>query len=196
MTSCTAIRWPAADCAQLQLPDRFASGQLRAGDALVLSGSFGRKHPGIKAASRRQQRRSLPLGTRPGVRPDARSASSSSAERPRRLSQGDGWYWCDAVVRAGRSDLNTDSRIPQGKRASRRREIDHARSRSGPVLWWGWVARPDTAGVGGMDGSAWRGILLSQRPWSPGWLGVSDGVGAGVCGVAPSTSCCSRVMPF
>jgi hypothetical protein len=70
---------------------------------------------------------------------------------------------------------------PQGKRASRRREIDHARSRSGPVLWWGWVARPDTAGVGGMDGSARRGILLSQRPWSPDWLGVSDGVGAGVC---------------
>jgi hypothetical protein len=93
-------------------------------------------------------------------------------------------------------DLNTDSRIPQGKRASRRREIDHARSRSGPALWWGWVARPDTAGVGGMDGSARRGILLSQRPWSPGWLGVSDGVGAGVCGVAPPILCCSRVMPF
>jgi hypothetical protein len=28
-----------------------------------------------------------------------------------------------------------------------------------------------------MDGSARRGILLSQRPWSPGWLGVSDGGG-------------------
>jgi exo-1,4-beta-D-glucosaminidase len=50
--------------------------------------------------------------------------------------------------------------MTQGKRASRRREIDHARTRSGPVLCWGWVARPDTAGVGGMDGSARRGILL------------------------------------
>jgi hypothetical protein len=38
MTSCAAIRWPAADCAQLHVPDRSASGRLRAGDALV-SGS-------------------------------------------------------------------------------------------------------------------------------------------------------------
>ena len=125
-------------------------------------------------------------GPRTAAGPQTRRA------RTRRLRRPLAWR-CGSQGRQVRPEYRL-SHFP-GKRASRRREIDHARSRSAPALWWGRVARPDTAGVGGTEESAWRGILLSQRPWSPGWLGVSDGVGAGVCGVAPSTSCCSRVMP-
>jgi hypothetical protein len=141
--------------------------------------------------------RRLPLGRE---RERVAAANSQSVEIPqtrhsrtRRLRRPLGWR-CGSQGRQVRPEYRLSH--SQGKRASRRREIDHARSRSGPARWWGWVARPDTAGVGGKEGSARRGILLSQRPWSPGWLGVSDGVGAGVCGVAAPISCCSRVMPF
>jgi hypothetical protein len=53
----------------------------------------------------------------------------------------------DAVVRDGRSDLNTYFRIPRGKRASVAAKSITLATRSGPALWWGWVGRPDTAGT-------------------------------------------------
>ena len=79
-------------------------------------------------------------------------------------------------------------------------EIVVARTRPSPVVG---VSQHPQAGRASYRPrcSASRAATVGLARFAPSvgvhaGLSVSDGVGAGVCGVGPPTSCCSRAMPF
>lgn len=104
------------------LLDRFPSGQLRAGDALVLSGHLGPNTPGIKAPSRTQQRRSPSLEHDQASAGRAvrfrfeRGATTSLVSRKRRVS---------GAIRQRVS--NVDRRFPRVLNRRRHRSVSSTR---------------------------------------------------------------------